>query len=131
MKDISPTETSDADLKAWRGDNTLGPGLVIAQRIGEHEEVLAEWWEDEDKLFIPHARSNRQELPMDASRRSSGRQPAARAPRLPTASHAPPRASACPHPFRRLRPSSPHAHYISEEQKNNYSSGMYSSDSNI
>jgi hypothetical protein len=31
---------------------------------------------------------------MDAGRRSSGRQLAARAPRLPTASHAPPRASA-------------------------------------
>jgi hypothetical protein len=84
---ISPTKTSNTDLKTWRGgDRTRGPGLVIAQRICEHEEVLAEWWEDEDKLFIPHARSKRQELPMDAIRRSSGRQLAARAPCLPVAS---------------------------------------------
>jgi hypothetical protein len=130
-EDISPTETSNADLKTWRGDGTLGPGLVIVQRIGKYEEVLAEWWENEDKLFIPHVRSNRQELPMDAGRRSLGRQLAARAPFLPAASHEPPRASAGPRPSSRLRPSSPHAHYISEEQKNDYSSGMYSPDSSI
>jgi hypothetical protein len=87
--------------------------------------------EDEDKLFIPHARSNRQYLPMDTGRRSSGRQQAAHAPRLPAANHAPPWASAGQRPFRRLRPSSPHANYISEERKNDYSLGIYSPDSNI